>query len=233
MMKIGGLQKHSFIDYPGRISCVLFLSGCNFECPYCHNPQLAGRPESRPEAIGLEEVFAFLEQRRGWLEGVVISGGEPTLHADLPALCRQIKDLGYSVKLDTNGSRPQMLQTLVREGLVDYLAMDIKTEPEHYRQGLARQCDHATLMASLQILMDSGVAYEFRTTCVRPLVTPGTIAHIARLIAGSRLYALQTFRESRILHPEYFQGLEPSYSPEEMDGLRRIAAPWVCACAVR
>jgi pyruvate formate lyase activating enzyme len=232
-MKIGGLQQQSFIDYPGRISCVLFLSGCNFECPYCHNPQLAGDPESRPEAIGLEEVSAFLAQRRGWLEGVVISGGEPTLHPDLPVLCRRIKDLGYPVKLDTNGSRPLMLQGLVREGLVDYLAMDIKTEPERYHEGLTRQCDQATLLASLQILMDCGIPYEFRTTCVRPLVTPGTIEHIARLIAGSRFYALQPFRESQILHPDFFQGVDPAYSPQEMEGLRRIAEPWVRACSVR
>ena len=232
-MIVGGLQQQSFIDYPGRISCVLFLAGCNFDCPYCHNPQLAGGPEARPETIAAEEVFAFLGQRRGWLEGVVISGGEPTLHPDLPNLCRRIKDMGYPVKLDTNGSRPQMLRTLLREGLVDYLAMDIKTEPERYSEGVARQCDGATLLASLRILMDSGVPYEFRTTCVRPLVTPATIENVARLIAGSRLYVLQPFRESRVLHPDYFQGADPSYSAEEMDSLRRIAEPWVCACTVR
>jgi pyruvate formate lyase activating enzyme len=232
-MKIGGLQQQSFIDYPGRISCVLFLAGCNFDCPYCHNPQLAGSPEARPERIAAAEVFAFLEQRRGWLEGVVISGGEPTLQPDLPELCRRVKELGYPVKLDTNGSRPQMLRALLREGLVDYLAMDIKTEPERYREGVARHCDGAAVLASLRILMASGVPYEFRTTCVRPLVTPATIEQIARLIVGSRLYVLQPFRESGILHPDYFQGADPSYSAGEMDSLRRIAEPWVGDCSVR
>lgn len=232
-MIIGGLQKHSLIDYPGKISCVLFLVGCNFHCPYCHNPQLAGDPGQRPETIPMETVFGFLAQRRGWLEGVVISGGEPTLHPELPELCRGIKELGYPVKLDTNGSRPQMLQALVAAGLVDYLAMDIKTEPERYAEGVASACDRTALLASLQIIMDSGVEYEFRTTCVRPLVTPGTIQHIARLISGSRQYALQPFKACRLLRPDYFQGLDPAYSAEEMERLRRIAEPWVCRCTVR
>jgi len=232
-MKIGGLQKHSLIDYPGKISCVLFLAGCNFSCPYCHNPQLAGDPDHRPEGVAVEEVFGFLTQRRGWLEGVVISGGEPTLHPDLPNLCRGIKELGYPVKLDTNGSRPLMLKALVADGLLDYLAMDIKTDPERYAEGIGHLSDSSALLASLQIVMDSGVDYEFRTTCVRPLVTPGTIQHIAQLISGSRRYALQPFKAGGLLRPGYFQGMEPSYSPEEMEHLRRIAAPWVSSCSVR
>jgi pyruvate formate lyase activating enzyme len=230
---IGGLQRHSLIDYPGKISCVLFLSGCNFDCPYCHNPQLAGEADRRPETMAVGDFLEFLAQRRGWLEGVVISGGEPTLHPDLPDLCRRIRDLGYSVKLDTNGSRPQMIQALVHAGLLDYLAMDIKTEPERYTEGVARWCDCTALLASLQIIMDSGLDYEFRTTCVRPLVTADTIRHIAQLISGSRLYALQPFRECRMLHPDYFRGVDPCYSPEEMEGFRRIAEPWVSVCTVR
>jgi len=232
-MIVGGLQKHSLIDYPGKISCVLFLAGCNFNCPYCHNPQLAGDPDSRLETIAVEDVFCFLTKRRGWLEGVVISGGEPTLHPDLPDLCRSIKELGYPVKLDTNGSRPQMLRALVRERLVDYLAMDIKTEPDRYAEGVAHFLDRSVLLASLQIIMDSGVEYEFRTTCVRPIVTPATIQHIAQLISGSRRYALQPFRACRMLKPEYFRGVDPSYAPEEMERFRRIAEPWVSSCTVR
>jgi pyruvate formate lyase activating enzyme len=232
-MKIGGLQKQSLIDYPGKISCVLFLAGCNFTCPYCHNPQLAGDPDHRPETIPMEDVFEFLARRRRWLEGVVISGGEPTLHPDLPELCRGIKELGYPVKLDSNGSQPQMLRLLVAEGLVDYLAMDIKTEPERYAEGLAPFYDSTNLLASLQIIMDSEVEYEFRTTCVRPLVTPSTIQHIARLISGSRRYTLQPFKACCMLRPDYFEGMDPTYSLEEMEHLRRIAAPWVSCCTVR
>jgi pyruvate formate lyase activating enzyme len=232
-MNIGGLQKHSFIDYPGKISCVLFLSGCNFACPYCHNPQLTGDPAVQPEQIAHEDVFAFLAERRRFLEGVVISGGEPTVHHDLPDLCLRIKALGYPVKLDTNGSRPQMIERLIGERLVDYLAMDLKTDPERYAGCLSCQCDSAAILASSQLIMNSGLDYEFRTTCVRPLVTPQTIAHLARLITGGRLYALQPFKACRILQPSYFKGMDPSYSPAEMDALRRIADPWVASCTLR
>jgi pyruvate formate lyase activating enzyme len=233
LMNIGGLQKQSFIDYPGKISCVLFLAGCNFTCPYCHNPQLTGDPAERLGQVAAEDVFAFLGQRRRLLEGVVISGGEPTLHPDLPELCMRIQTLGYPVKLDTNGSRPQMLAKLISGGLVDYLAMDIKTDPERYAGCVAHQGDSTAILASLRLIMESGVDYEFRTTCVKPLVTPHAIANIARLIEGGRLYALQPFKECRMLHPDYFQGTDPSYSPAEMDELKLIADPWVAACTVR
>jgi pyruvate formate lyase activating enzyme len=232
-MRIGGLQKHSFIDYPGKISCVLFLAGCNFSCPYCHNPQLVGSPGVAEEPLTIEDFLAFLAERRGLLEGVVISGGEPTLHSDLPDLCRRIKHMGYAVKMDTNGSRPQMLRRLITENLVDYLAMDIKMEPDRYVGGVTRQCDTGAILDSLELLMASGIDHEFRTTCVKPLVTSETIECIARLIQGSRLYALQPFKASRLLRPDYFNGADPSYSEAEMDGLQRIAAAWVETCTRR
>jgi pyruvate formate lyase activating enzyme len=232
-MNIAGLQKQSFIDYPGRISCVLFLAGCNFHCPYCHNPQLTGDPGTQPPGLSEEEVYAFLGARRRFLEGVVISGGEPTLNPHLPEFCRRIKDLGYPVKLDTNGSRPQMIQRLLRDRLVDYLAMDLKSEPERYAACLTRGDASTAILASLQLAMEAGVDYEFRTTCVKPLVMPRSIDRMARLIAGCRLYALQTFKAGHMLQPGYFQGLDPGYSPAEMEGLMRIAAPWVASCILR
>ncbi|MGE5256075.1 MAG: anaerobic ribonucleoside-triphosphate reductase activating protein [Hyphomicrobiales bacterium] len=232
-MYIGGIQKHSFIDYPGKVSCVVFLAGCNFDCPYCHNPQLTGEPGSRPERVALGDVLRFLEERRGFLDGVVISGGEPTLHPDLPDLCLQVKSLGYPVKLDTNGSRPHMLGRLIRARLVDYLAMDIKTDPQRYEGCITSGLDCSALLASLQLIMESGLDYEFRTTCVKPLVTPGAIEGIARLIQGCRRYALQPFRENVILHPEFFNGNDPACSFEEMSQLKRIAEPWVQTCMVR
>jgi pyruvate formate lyase activating enzyme len=232
-MYIGGIQKHSFIDYPGKVSCVVFLAGCNFDCPYCHNPQLTGEPGSRPERVALGDVLRFLEERRGFLDGVVISGGEPTLHPDLPDLCLRVKSLGYPVKLDTNGSRPHMLGRLIRERLVDYLAMDIKTDPQRYEGCITSGLDCSALLASLQLIMESGLDYEFRTTCVKPLVTPGAIESIARLIQGCRRYALQPFRKNVILHPEFFNGVDPACSFEEMSQLKRIAEPWVQTCMVR
>lgn len=232
-MKIGGIQKHSFIDYPGKVSCVVFLAGCNFECPYCHNPQLAGEPGSRPERVAVGDALMFLEERRGFLDGVVISGGEPTLHPDLPDFCSRVKSLGFCVKLDTNGSRPHMLRRLIRAGLVDYLAMDIKTDPKRYEGCIANGFDGSALLASLQLIMESGLDYEFRTTCVKPLVTPDAIGNIARLIQGCRRYALQPFRKNLVLHPEFFNGVDPACSLEEMARLKHIAEPWVQTCMVR
>jgi pyruvate formate lyase activating enzyme len=232
-MRIGGVQKLSLIDYPGRISCVLFLAGCDFACPYCHNPQLTGRPEPAADDAGLRDFLAFLKERRCLLEGVVISGGEPTLHEGLPALCRQIKELGYPLKLDTNGSRPRMLKRLIAERLVDYLAMDIKTEPERYAGCLAPGCRADALRESVRAVMASGIDYEFRTTCVKPLIDPQTIARLARLVSGCRLYALQSFRPGRLLAPDRLSGNAPGFSPAEMAGLQRIAAPHVGCCTLR
>jgi pyruvate formate lyase activating enzyme len=232
-MRIGGLQKHSLIDFPGRVSCVLFTSGCNFACPYCHNPQLTGFPGHPTPDFGVDDFLSFLDARRSLLDGVVISGGEPTLHADLPELCRRVKERGLALKLDTNGSRPSMIKRLVAEGLVDYLAMDIKTEPERYGDGIAPLIEPAALLESLRAVMASGIDYEFRTTCVRPLVGPETVAAIARLIEGSRLYALQSFRSDRLLQPDYFSGIDPAFSPAEMAALQRIAEPHVARCTWR
>jgi pyruvate formate lyase activating enzyme len=179
------------------------------------------------------DVLGFLEERRGFLDGVVISGGEPTLHQDLPDLCSGVKSLGYPVKLDTNGSRPLMLRRLIRARLVDYLAMDIKTDPWRYEGCIANGFDGSALLASLRLIMESGLDYEFRTTCVKPLVTPGAIESIVRLIQGCRRYALQPFRENVILHPEFFNGVDPACSFEEMAHLKHIAEPWVQTCMVR
>jgi len=232
-VRIGGIQKQSFVDYPGKVSCVVFLAGCNFDCPYCHNPQLTGDPGRQPAAVAAEDVFVFLDERRGFLDGVVISGGEPTLHADLPDFCARVKRLGYPVKLDTNGSRPQMLTRLIREGLVDYVAMDVKTDPARYEGCVAGRCDGSALLAGMRVVMESGLDHEFRTTCVKPLVTPGTVERIARLIQGCRRYALQPFKAATLLHPEFFSTFDPACSPAEMDRLKCIAEPWVQTCLVR
>jgi pyruvate formate lyase activating enzyme len=232
-MRIGGLQKHSLIDYPGKLACVLFLAGCNFHCPYCHNPQLVGKPGARAATLPIEEALCFLEQRRGLLEGVVLSGGEPTLHRGLPDVCRRLKAMGYAVKLDTNGSRPQVIGRLTSDGLVDYLSMDIKLEPERYAGWICRRCDARAVNESIERVMASGVDYEFRTTCVKPLVTAQTIERIARRIQGSRLYALQPFTPGRMLRPEFFEGIDPAAPALEMETWKEIAAAWVQRCILR
>lgn len=232
-MQIGGLQKQSFIDYPGKMSCVVFLSGCNFACPYCHNPELTGKPGSCGEALPPAELFGFLNERRGFLEGVVVSGGEPTLHEELPAFLSCIKALGYPIKLDTNGSRPEMLARVIREGLVDYVAMDLKADPERYPECLCEQARGADIRRSMRLLLESAIDYEFRTTCARPFISPEIVERIARCIQGCRRYALQPVRLGRVLRPGFFEGLDAAFSPEEMRHFHESAAPWVRECVLR
>lgn len=232
-MSFGGFQKNSFIDYPGKISCVIFLAGCNFTCPYCHNPELAkGRPS---ECIDEDEVYGFLERRNNFIDGVVISGGEPTLCKDLFTLCERIKQMGYPVKLDTNGSRPRVIQHLIDEGLIDYIAMDIKTDPLDYAPLIQGNCNPDRILSSIQIIMQSNIPYEFRTTCIKPLVDKDVVERISRLVKDSMLYTLQQFHNNgdRVLQPEFFKDKGLIYDDDEIMHLKSIAEPWVQKCMVR
>jgi pyruvate formate lyase activating enzyme len=232
-MNIGGLLKNSLIDYPGKLSCGIFLSGCNFDCPYCHNPNLAKGGSMPGAEFNPQNFYRFIESRKGFLDGVVISGGEPTLQADLFDLCEQIKQMGYSVKLDTNGSRPQVIKRLLSEGLVDYIAMDLKTDPLKYATYIRPDCNVSEILSSIEIIMASAPAYEFRTTCVKPIVTAEVVENIGRLIEGADLYALQRFHNSEVLHPDFFKDTNYEYTHEELRQLKAIAAPWVQQCIVR
>lgn len=232
-MYFGGLQKSSLIDYPGKLSSVIFFSGCNFDCPYCHNPELARGCATCTDDLTIENISDFLKQRQGFLDGVVVSGGEPTLQNDLADLCERIKGFGYPVKLDTNGSRPRVLEHLIDEKLVDYVAMDLKTDPVLYKSYIKSDCDPDPILASIRILMESGIDYEFRTTCVKPIVTLETIENMSHLIQGARRYALQRFRNLELLHPEFFGGIENEYSDAELEQLKAAAEPWVSECIIR
>ena len=232
-MLLGGLQKYSLIDFPGRLSCVLFLSGCNFTCPYCHNPDLVTGKLLRSSPLDESGVYQFLEQRQGFLDGVVISGGEPTLAEDLAPLCEKIKGMGYAVKLDTNGSRPQAIKHLINKGLLDYIAMDIKTAPSQYARFVKKDDNSTDIRASIQIIMESSLPHEFRTTCVRPFVDREIIDSVAKTISGAKRYVLQRFNDTRILHPEFFKAIEPEYDIHELMCLQTIAEPWVEECILR
>jgi pyruvate formate lyase activating enzyme len=232
-MPIGGLQKNSLIDYPGKISSVIFLSGCNFDCPYCHNPQLARGHLSLPAELNAPEICRFLKHRRGFLDGVVISGGEPTLDDHLVDFCLRIKQLGYPIKLDTNGSRPRILKQLIAEGLIDYIAMDLKTDPILYGAYIKPHCSPDPILSSIRLIMQSGIEYEFRTTCVKPIITPQTIENITDLIQGARLYVLQRFKHHQVLHPEFFRNNDYAYSDEELMQLKGIAEQSVANCIIR
>jgi pyruvate formate lyase activating enzyme len=232
-MQIGGIQKSSLIDYPGKLSSVIFCAGCNFDCPYCHNPGLVAGQSSCADQMDMNALTGFLDQRRNFLDGVVVSGGEPTLQPDLLDLCRKIKAFGFAVKLDTNGSRPRVLQQLIQAGLVDYIAMDLKTDPVLYRSFIKPDCRPDPIVDSIALIMDSGLDYEFRTTCVKPIVTVRTIENILQLIAGAKRYALQRFRNGDVLHPEFFKNSQSEYSAQEMLQLKALAEQSVAECIVR
>ncbi|MBW1997729.1 MAG: anaerobic ribonucleoside-triphosphate reductase activating protein [Deltaproteobacteria bacterium] len=233
-MVLGGLHKNSFIDFPGRISSVLFLRGCNFRCPYCHNPELArGAGGGNGNRLDEEDVYCFLAQRRGFLDGVVVSGGEPTLQAELPRLCTKLKEMGYPVKLDTNGSRPEILKLLIDEGMVDYVAMDLKTIPSRYNLVADPDWDASDILRSTELIMKSGIAYEFRTTCVRPIVNEDDVLGIARIVQGAQTYVLQRFHGEKVLNPQFFRGGGQGYDDEGMFRLKCLAEPWVQKCIIR
>ena len=232
-MFFGGIQKNSLIDYPGKISCVLFTVGGNFDCPYCHNPELATGVVNESAVISQTKVFDFLEERIGFLDGVVISGGEPTLHEDLFSFCEKIKQMGYPVKLDTNGSHPRIIRELIKQGLIDHIAMDIKTDPLAYAPHIRKNHDSDSILNSIQTIMASPLAYEFKTTCIRPLIDGKIIKTISRRIKGATRYALQQFQDTGVLHPEFFERYPGQYKKEDLLEFKDIAALWVQECIVR
>ncbi len=199
-MKIGGFQKLSLLDYPGKISCIVFTIGCNFRCPYCYVPQLV-LPEKikKLKEIPITEIYSFLQKNKGLNEAVVVTGGEPTLHPDLPGFIRKIKDMGYLVALETNGTNFEMLKNLVEEKLVDYVEMDIKNKLDFEKYnltvgGVLTEEMFENVKKSIKFLLKGKVAYEFRTTLVKEFHTVEDIVEIAKAIKGTEVYYLQNFR---------------------------------------
>ena len=225
-MEIAGLQKTTLLDYPGKVACTVFLSGCNFRCPFCQNSEiLAG---SGGEQIPEEELFAFLERRRGILDGVCVSGGEPLL-GDVAPLLERIKGLGYSVKIDTNGAFPEKLKELYGRGLVDFVAMDIKNSPQKYEKTAGARVDTGKIKESAAFLMESGIPYEFRTTCVKPLHRPEDFIYIGQWLAGAKAYFLQNFRQSDAVPAK---GLAP-FAPAELTAIRSLLLPYIPNVKIR
>lgn len=223
---IAGLQKHSLIDYPGKVACVVFFAGCNFRCPYCHNADLARGRTIDP--MDPDDFWRFLEKRRGFLDGVVVSGGEPTLQEEIWAICREIREMGFSVKLDTNGSRPDVLSKLIADGVLDFIAMDIKTDPQRYvSMGLFPNGDPACIFESIDRIKGSAIAGEFRTTGVAPFVTEETFPAMLKSIAGADRYVLQSFVNRNVLDPEWIERHARALSSEEMARLAETASKYV------
>lgn len=204
-MIISGVQKFTMLDYPEKTACIIFTAGCNFRCGFCHNPEFV-LPEKIQELkdtfIPEEIILQFLRQRQGLLDGVVISGGEPTMMGDLPAFIRKVKDLGFLVKLDTNGNNPMMLKNLLDEQLLDYIAMDYKTSLEAYGALVGNRAKADFIKASKQMIMDSGLPYEFRTTLIAEVHTPDVLKQMARELHGAAQLFLQEFRPGHVLDPE-------------------------------
>ena len=230
-MVIGGLNKCSLIDYPGKIGAVVFTYGCNFTCPYCHNGGLvnAGGPE---EPYGTDEVLAFLKKRVGLLDAVVVSGGEPCLHSDLPDFLRAVKAMGYLVKLDTNGSRPAMLKSLLTANLLDYVAMDIKADPSAYAPHLCSRSVEAELGESVTAILSSGISHEFRTTCTTPFIDEAVLETITDMIEGAELYALQEFNPKHTLDPDFFKD-HAGTSPDLLRRFKGLAEKSVKRCVLK
>jgi len=206
-MKIQGLQKMTLLDYPGRVACTVFLGGCDFRCPFCHNASLVLGEGGEDFTEG--EVLSYLEKRKGILDGVAISGGEPLLQNDISSFMRKVRDLGFKIKLDTNGSFPEKLKEIIDEGLCDYVAMDIKNSPERYAETVGRLgYDTDRISESINILMTSRIEYEFRTTVVSELHSMEDIAKIGDWIKGARHWYLQNFVDSGDLISPEMHGLD-------------------------
>jgi len=227
-MNIGGFEKMSLIDYPGHMSAIIFTSGCNFRCPYCHNPELV---EETAPLLEQKDIYEFLRTRVGRLEAVSITGGEPTMHADLPDMIRTIRAIGYRIILDSNGTHPDMLKELIDQKLVDYIAMDIKAPIGEYPRITGMPTNFDAIEKSIDLLMSSPIEYEFRTTIIKSLLSPADILQIAQRIKGARLYALQKFISKKILNPQFRS--KTTYSDTEFEDMQKTIAPLVTECIIR
>ena len=226
-MKISGFQKLTLLDFPGHTACTLFTSGCNMRCPFCHNtPLVTGAAEENYEA---EEIFSYLRKRQGLLDGVAITGGEPLLQKDIVSFITNIKQMGYKVKLDTNGSKPEVLRELVDLSLLDYIAMDIKNSKEKYSLTSGVEINIEDIEKSVDIIKKSGIPHEFRTTVVKELHTENDIEAIALWLGRNEKYYLQQFKDSGDILCE-------GYSAHTADTLHRmmeIAQKYVLLCETR
>ncbi len=246
-MIIGGLEKFSLIDYPGELSAVIFTQGCNFKCPFCHNPMLvdasleAGKKENKLRFseereghpfVKKGDLFDFLKSRIDKLDGVVVTGGEPTIHKDLPQFLSEIKEMGFKIKLDSNGSNPEVLDFLIKQGMVDFLAMDIKGDPDKYKEAVGVDLDFSVIRKSVKIIMSSSILYEFRTTLVPDLVGEKEIKKIGTEIKGADKWCLQKFISHTPLVNQDFRK-KRSLPEEEVENLKKIASGYVSNLELR
>lgn len=225
---IDGFQKSSLIDFPQKISCIVFTQGCNFRCGYCHNPELFDKKEP---ALSVPAFFEFLETRKNKLDGVVITGGEPTLQQDLKLFIEKIKQMDFAVKLDTNGTNPKILEELLKENLLDYVAMDIKAPLKKYKDIVNVNCDIENIKESVQLLLNSNIDYEFRTTVIKSQLAIEDFKNIGEFIKGAKRYYLQEFLPTKILDSSLLT--EKSYTKTEFKEICDMLKSYVKFCDFR
>ncbi len=229
-MNFGGFEKFTLIDYPGKVACMVYTVGCPFRCPYCHNPELVD--ETVTTYIDDTSVLLFLDSRKGMLDGIVITGGEPTMHGDsLVTFMKEVKKRGFLVKLDSNGVDPSFLEKVITEKLVDFIAMDIKAPLVKYTETVGRPVNINAIKKSVKLIKESGIDYEFRTTIVKSMLSLDDLEQIGREIAGAKVYYLQKFIPSKILNPQFLKKV--TYSDEEFVTLQKNMEKYVTFCGVR
>ncbi len=225
MLRIGGLEKSSLLDYPDKISAIIFTYGCNLKCPYCHNPELVIEAFDERREITQKYLLEFLKARVGKLDAVVITGGEPLLNNDIVELIRKIKDLGYLVKLDTNGFFPERLEKIIREGIIDYIAMDVKYPKSQYIKGSGKKNALEKITKSIDLIMNSGIDYEFRTTYVKGIHDLKAVEGIGKMIEGCKRYYIQNFRDGKTINPSLTS--ENSFSNEELKKMKTLLKNYI------
>lgn len=221
---IKGFQKTSLIDYPGKISSVIFLEGCNYRCPYCHNPELVLRTDKNKE-IDPDELIAFLKTQKKWIDGICMTGGEPTLNPLLPDFINKLKKEGFLINLHTNGTNPKMIRQLIKDKLIDYVAMDIKGTKEKYPQITGVRIDLSLIQDSIDLIRKSGIDYEFRTTAVPAFFTEDDALKIAKWLKGSKTFYIQQFGSSHATLDPLFQNTG-TYDLNQLEGFKKIMEPY-------
>lgn len=233
-MLISGIQQCTLLDFPGKTACVVFTPGCNFRCGYCHNPEFV-LPEQikciQKDFIHEEVFFNFLKKRKGLLDGVVITGGEPTLQGDLIPFIKKVRNLGFLVKLDTNGNKPDIVRKVFEEKLVDYIAMDIKTSYVKYQSLVGKLANADYIRKSISLIMNSGIPYEFRSTIIKETHPISTLKEMAKMVHGANTFSLQSFRPAHTLNP-LFQSFH-AFTEQEMKDIKQIFEQYVSRVIIR
>ena len=230
-MLITGFQKSTLLDYPGKVACLIFTYGCNLRCEYCHNPELVIHPCKRSSIVKEEQILSFLKERKNLLDAVVITGGEPTIQPDLTPFIQKIKDTGYLVKLDTNGTNSKIVKKLLTLNIVDYWAMDIKYEKELYIQNLKEEIKYKEIIKSIKLIMERALDYEFRTTYVKGIHSIESARGIGKLIEGSKRYYIQNFRPGKTINPSL--NFSNSFTEKELGRIKRVMKEYVKDVQIR